>query len=147
MVQREAEYADRLISTAKKIKNPVINTILIGIAKDSEKHSHMYQAILNLTNYKGPMISEKIGEEIEREIENHINTEIEMIKSVEERLDEDDIDEPIKYLLTTILNDEIQHHKLLKNIFHIVIKREILSEEDLWENLWRDVPFHGTPGG
>jgi len=28
-----------------------------------------------------------------------------------------------------------------------VVRGETITEDDWWEFLWRDVPFHGAPGG
>jgi hypothetical protein len=52
-----------------------------------------------------------------------------------------------KLIMEAILNDELIHHKLLLNIYEIIAKAEALTEEKMWDILWRDSPFHGTPGG
>jgi len=56
-------------------------------------------------------------------------------------------DKRITYLFKYILDDEVKHHKLLLNILDLIVKKEVLTEKDVWDYLWKEVPFHGTPGG
>ena len=55
--------------------------------------------------------------------------------------------EKIKLLLNAILEDEKRHHELLKRVLEILVKGETITEEEWWDVLWRNVPFHGSPGG
>ncbi len=55
--------------------------------------------------------------------------------------------EKLKFLLESILSDEKRHHELLNKIMEIVVRGETITEDDWWEFLWRNVPFHGAPGG
>ncbi|MEM0049202.1 MAG: hypothetical protein QW424_04785 [Candidatus Bathyarchaeia archaeon] len=50
-------------------------------------------------------------------------------------------------LLTAILADERRHHELLKRVLEIIIRGETITEDEWWEFIWRNVPFHGAPGG
>jgi hypothetical protein len=53
----------------------------------------------------------------------------------------------VKLLLEAIFSDEQPHHKLLNDVMEILVKRETISEEDVWDILWKNVPFHCAPGG
>jgi hypothetical protein len=53
----------------------------------------------------------------------------------------------VKFLLRAIFEDEKRHHALLKVILEIIVKGETITEDDWWETLWKDTPFHGSPGG
>jgi rubrerythrin len=53
----------------------------------------------------------------------------------------------VKLLLNAILADEKRHHELLKMVLEILVRGETITEEDWWELLWKNVPFHGAPGG
>jgi len=53
----------------------------------------------------------------------------------------------VKLLLNAILADEKRHHELLKMVLEILIRGETITEEDWWDLLWKNVPFHGAPGG
>jgi hypothetical protein len=55
--------------------------------------------------------------------------------------------EKVKLLLNAILMDEKRHHELLKNVLEIVVHGETITEADWWDVLWKNVPFHGSPGG
>jgi hypothetical protein len=50
-------------------------------------------------------------------------------------------------LVSSILEDEKRHHGLLKQVLEILVKGETITEADWWDMLWKDVPFHGSPGG
>jgi len=56
-------------------------------------------------------------------------------------------DEKVKLLLEAILSDEKRHHELLKMVLEILVKGETITETDWWDILWKNVPFHGAPGG
>ena len=56
-------------------------------------------------------------------------------------------DEKVRLLLEAIFSDEQCHHKLLNDVMEILVKRETITEEDRWDTPWKNVPFHGAPGG
>ena len=53
----------------------------------------------------------------------------------------------VKQVLQYILDDERRHHELLKKIHELIIEKETLTEQDIWDLAWKDVPWHGGPGG
>jgi len=53
----------------------------------------------------------------------------------------------VSFLLNSILIDERRHHAMLKVVLDIIVKGETITEDDWWELLWKNVPFHGAPGG
>ncbi len=55
--------------------------------------------------------------------------------------------EKVKFLLESIASDEKRHHDLLNKIMSTVVRGETITEGDWWDFLWRNVPFHGAPGG
>jgi len=40
-----------------------------------------------------------------------------------------------------------RHRDLSKMVLEIFVKGETITEKDWWEVIWRNVPFHGAPGG
>jgi hypothetical protein len=36
---------------------------------------------------------------------------------------------------------------MLKVVLEIIVKGETITEDDWWELLWKNVPYHGAPGG
>jgi rubrerythrin len=79
-------------------------------------------------------------------VEKHIRMEAELIKKIEKTLPTVE-NRKVKLLLNAILEDEKRHHGLLKNILEIIVHGEAITEDDWWDVLWKNVPFHGSPGG
>ena len=65
-----------------------------------------------------------------------------MLEAVDEIIKEVD-DEGAKNLLLTIYGDELMHHPFLQNLLELVIKRDLISEEDVYNLIFRDLPTHG----
>jgi len=144
LVEEEKRYAEDLKSVASKIKHPVLRALLEGIAMDSLKHSQYYKAIAEYL--KGtPFLSEEELRMISEVIERHIEEESHGIKEAAEMLEKAS-DPRLKLLFAAILEDEKRHHALLVDIRDKIAKHETVTEDDLWDAIWRDSPFHGTPG-
>jgi len=79
-------------------------------------------------------------------VEKHIQMEAELIRKISDMLPSVR-DNKVKLLLNAILADEKRHHGLLKQVLEILVKGETITEADWWDVLWKDVPFHGAPGG
>ena len=69
-----------------------------------------------------------------------------MIESVEEMISDID-NKAMKFLLEFILKDEYLHHAMLLRVKEMIIKKHMLNESELWEMIWKDALYHGTPGG
>jgi rubrerythrin len=146
MVEKEKVYAEALIELSEKIHHPVLRSILAGIANDSLKHSRFYEALVELVSSVQSVLSQEELRLISKEIDKHIETEVRMVKLVSEMLRK--VDDPrVKLVLSAIYSDEIEHHKLLIDVKENLAKAETLSEEDIWNVIWRNSPWHGTPGG
>jgi hypothetical protein len=52
----------------------------------------------------------------------------------------------VKLILGAIYSDEVEHHKVLVSVKERLAKAEVLTEQDFWDMVWRDSPWHGTPG-
>ena len=146
MVEKEREYANKLRSLAEKVQHPLLRTLLLGIANDSEKHSKFYEGIIRLIEGRYPLVQEEGLEELKAGIDEHINLEAEMVRLTEKWANEAD-DPKLRLLLTAVHEDEVRHHKLLLDIRKNIAEASALSEEELCEAIWRDSPWHGTPGG
>lgn len=147
MSKLEREYSNKLAESAKDVKNPVVKTVMIAVAQDSLKHSMIYDVMTDLLKEERPVISEVELDKIASEIEYHIKTEEEMIKYLKHVLEEGVENKAIKFFLETLLKDELYHHALLKKVLEMIIRREAFTESDLWELVWKEATFHGTPGG
>ena len=146
MVEKEKLYAKALTELSKKIEHPVLQSIFVGIASDSLKHSQLYEGLVKLLTSPQPVLSQKELELISREIDKHIETEAQMVKLVGELLKE--VEDPrVKLILSAIHSDEAEHHRVLISVRDSLAKREVVAEEDVWDMIWRASPWHGTPGG
>jgi rubrerythrin len=53
----------------------------------------------------------------------------------------------IKFLLKAIMTDEKRHHQLLKSIMKTIVKGKTITNDEWWDMMWKNVPFHGSLGG
>ena len=79
-------------------------------------------------------------------IQEHIKVEEKAISSYKEQLNTIE-DTRMKLILRYLVQDEQKHHALLTRIDKWIIQPQTLTEDDLWDMLWKQAPFHGTPGG
>ncbi len=142
----EKNYAERLRELSKKLRHPVLRGLFYAVAYDSEKHAMLYEVLGELLSATQPMISEEDLEFIIERVEEHIRLESEMIESTRKLLEETG-DPRLKLVLSAILDDEIKHHRLLVDIRDKIARKETFTEEDFWNMVWKDSPYHGAPGG
>ena len=123
--------------------NVAISELVKSVALDSHKHAGLYRAIAEIL--KGPLLIED-GEfdQLEASLKKHIEIEKRMI-SRSSALLKDEEDPRVHRILQEIHADEIRHHSFLKTLLEIVLSQEIISGNDLWDLIWRDVPTHGAP--
>ncbi|MCE4614198.1 MAG: ferritin-like domain-containing protein [Desulfurococcales archaeon] len=146
MVEEERKYAEELEKLSASFRHPVLQGLIKGISMDSKKHSILYTAIANLLKETQPGLTEDELGIIRKSIEKHIEMEAEMVKLTGQWSEE--VDDPrLKLLLKAIHDDEIKHHKILLDVKDKLAKRETITEADMWDAIWKDSPWHGTPGG
>jgi rubrerythrin len=142
----ENEIVSSINQALVKIKNPAVKGVLKGISLDSVKHAEMYKAAIELLSSVPPALTQAEFDELLEFVKKHIAEEEKAILSMEEVMNQVK-DEKVKLLLEAIFSDEQRHHELLNEIMEILVKRETITEEDWWDVLWKNVPFHGAPGG
>jgi uncharacterized membrane-anchored protein YjiN (DUF445 family) len=142
----ENEIVSSINNALAKIRNPAVKGVLKGISLDSVKHGEMYKAAIELLSSVPPALSQQEFDELLMFVKKHIAEEEKAIISMEEVMNQVE-DEKVKLLLEAIFADEQRHHKLLNAVMEILVKRETISDEDWWDILWKNVPFHGAPGG
>ena len=59
MSEKEKKYAEELENLSERFRHPVLQALIKGIAKDSEKHSIFYATLAKLVGEIQPMITEK----------------------------------------------------------------------------------------
>ncbi|MFX1562085.1 MAG: ferritin family protein [Promethearchaeota archaeon] len=145
-ISLEEQIVSIATASVKTTKNQLVRRLVEGIGLDSNKHALILQAIIAHLESKTPFITEEKRNELGRNISHHIELEAKAIKTYSSIISKT-TDAGIKNLLEYILEDERRHHKLLNEIHSVIIQKETLTEQDLWDLTWKDVPFHGSPGG
>jgi hypothetical protein len=145
-IKIENKIVESLNKSLPDIGSPTVKGVLKGISLDSVKHSEMYaSAVMLLTTVSKALTQENLDKQKDL-VEKHIQMEAELILKIGKELPNVK-DNKVKLLLEAILADEKRHHVLLKNVLEILVKGETITEADWWDMLWKDVPFHGAPGG
>jgi len=144
-IQLEEEIVRSMNQALKTLTNPVVNGVLKGISLDSMKHAEIYRAAIRIASGP-PALTQKEFDRLKETINKHIVYEERTINRLDLIIKKTK-NEKMKFLLESILSDEERHHKLLDEIMNVVVRGETIAEEDWWEFLWRNVPFHGAPGG
>jgi len=145
-IEVENEIVDSLNSALIEVKNPPVKGVLKGISLDSVKHAEMYAAAVELLTSVSRALSQEHLDKQKALVEKHIRMEAELIKKISKVLPNVE-NEKVKLLLNAILEDEKRHHELLKMVLEIIVRGETITEADWWDLLWKNVPFHGAPGG
>ncbi len=145
-IKVEKKIVDSLNSSLVEMKNPAVKGVLKGISLDSAKHADMYGAAVKLLTEVSPALTQEHLDKQKSLVEEHIHLELELIEKISKKLPSIK-NEKVRLLLSAILQDETRHHKLLEKVLEILVRGETITEEDWWDVLWRNVPFHGAPGG
>lgn len=141
----EGEIVKSINKALKGLKNPVVVSVLKGISLDSVKHADMYKAAESIVSV-APAMSEEELNHLNKVVKRHIEEEEKMMKRLRDAMKKTS-NKKIEFLLESIAADEKRHHELLKTIMDTVVRGETITEDEWWEIIWRNVPFHGAPGG
>lgn len=145
-IKTENKIVDSLNKSLINIGNPTVKGVLKGISLDSVKHAEMYaSAVTLMTNVSQALTQENLDEQ-RKLVEKHIQMEADLIEKIGNVLPTVE-NAKVRLLLNAILVDEKRHHALLKEILEILVQGEAITEADWWDVLWKNVPFHGSPGG
>jgi rubrerythrin len=146
MAEEERRHSSEMRAMASRLRHPVLRALFTAIAMDSDKHAVFYESIAELLENPQPGISEEDLEAIRSAIEAHIQEEAEALERVKELLQQV-VDPRLKVILSALASDEATHHAILLAIKRDIADRETITEQDLWEAVWRDSPWKGSPGG
>ncbi|MEM0024554.1 MAG: hypothetical protein QXJ38_04210 [Thermofilaceae archaeon] len=148
LAEAEKSYANELRELAKSVERIApLSAIIEAVASDSDKHASIYEALLKIaTGASQPRLAGEELELIANVIDRHIQTELKMIEESKKLLNEAR-DARMQLLLAAIYEDEVKHHKVLTDIKDKIARFRVLTDEEFWEQVWKDSPWHGTPGG
>jgi rubrerythrin len=142
----ENEIVDSLNSALINIHNPSVKGVLKGISLDSVKHAELYSSAIELLTSTSQALQQEHLDEQRKLVEKHIELEAELIEKLNKVVPTIESGK-VRLLLEAILTDEKRHHELLKMVLEIIVRGETITEDDWWDVLWKNVPFHGSPGG
>jgi rubrerythrin len=142
----EHEIVNSLNKSLVEIGNPTVKGVLKGISLDSVKHAEMYDAAVKLLTSVSQALTQENLDKQRKLVEKHIEMEAELIQKIGKVLPTVQ-NKKVKLLLSAILEDERRHHSILKEVLDILVHGETITEDDWWDLLWKNVPFHGSPGG
>jgi len=142
----ENEIVDSLNKGVVDLKNPPVKAVLKGISLDSVKHAELYAAAVRLLTNVSPALSQENLDAQRALVEKHIEMEAELVKKLEKMMPTIE-NAKIKFLLNSIFMDEKRHHALLKAVLETIVHAETITEDEWWDFLWSNAPFHGAPGG
>jgi len=146
MVGEEYDLSKKLRKLADQIDSNVIKSLIQVIAMDSEKHSNLYLTAIDLLDKTRKMVPESDVDKIQEEIDFHIKNEARHFDEVKKIMNS--IDDPrIKMILSLILEDEGKHHRIFQELKNAIMSKEALTEDIVWDMVWKDAVFHGGPGG
>jgi hypothetical protein len=145
-IRIENKIVDSLNSSLGEVGNPAVRGVLKGISLDSVKHAEMYASAISLLTRVQPALTQEHLDKQRKLVEKHIRLEAELIEKISKKLPSIE-DRKVKLLLNAILMDEKRHHELLKKVLEILVRGETITDEDWWDILRKNVPFHGAPGG
>jgi rubrerythrin len=143
--EQEEEIVRSINKAVQKLTNPVVVSVLKGMSLDSIKHADMYKAAESVVKV-APALSEDELDHLNEVVSWHIDNEEKVMKKVDAFIKKVE-DNKIKFLLESIQADEKRHHELLKTIMDVIGRGETITKDEWWEIMWRNVPFHGSPGG
>jgi len=144
-VKQEEQIVRSINKALRRLKNPVVVSVLKGMSLDSLKHADMYKAAESIVS-AAPAMSEDELDHLNEVVSWHIANEEKVMAQVDDFIKKVK-DKKIKFLLESIQTDEKRHHELLKTIMNVIARGETITEDEWWEILWKNVPFHGAPGG
>ena len=138
----EEDYAVKLEGEVRGYGNEVLRDIIGSVAIDSKKHAGLFKACAAITAGESLSLTEDEYNDLIKSLQKHEVVEGNMIKIVDDILTKTK-DDRIKMMLNHIKSDEVRHHLLINNITQMVVKREVILEKDVWNQLFRDVLTHG----
>ena len=140
-IELEKQIVNTAEASAKDIDNAIVREMILGIAMDSRKHESLLNTLIGL-HEKFALIDEEQTDQLKQNLEQHIRLEKKAIDTYQ-KLWGDLEDEKEKILIRYILNDEIRHHRLLKQLHKKLVEKLTLTDEDYWDWAWKDTEWGG----
>ena len=144
MAEMEEQYAIKLDKDFRGWGNPAVDALIKAVAFDSKKHAILYRTAAYLVEGKSLSLIDIQYEDLAASLRKHIETEEKMLKKVKELISKVE-NKGAKNLLIEIYSDEVSHHPFMKNLLELALKGETITEEDVFNMVFRDLPTGGAP--
>ena len=144
MAEMEEQYAIKLDKDFRGWGNPAVDALIEAVAFDSKKHAILYRTAAYLVEGKSLSLIDIQYEDLAASLRKHIETEEKMLKKVKELISKVE-NKGAKNLLIEIYSDEVSHHPFMKNLLELALKGETITEEDVFNMVFRDLPTGGAP--
>ena len=144
MAEMEEKYALKLDKDFRGWGNPAVDALIEAVAYDSKKHAVLYRTAAYLVEGKNLSIIDIKYEDLEKNLQKHIETEVKMLRRVKELMSKVE-NEGAKRLLAEVYSDEVNHHPFMKQLLKLVLMGEAITEEDVFNMVFRDLPTGGAP--
>jgi len=142
LLDLEEKYAVELDQEYRGYGDEVVRELIKSVMVDSRKHVGLCKTAAYVVEGRGLSITDVECEELENRLRLHIEKEQEMLDAARQLMEEVK-DERVQKLLIMIYEDELMHHPFLESFLETILKRETITEEDIWDMLFRDLPTHG----
>ncbi len=127
----EDETVKRLTPFYDSIQNPLAKLFIRRIILDTMKHSVTYQTLIDLD--KRALVGDIVRETMAEKLKTHIIEEGKMLNQAE-KISESIKDEKFKKILESIVEDERKHHKVLQEMFEIIMR-----EAEDWDRYFYEI--------
>ncbi|MCX8168645.1 MAG: hypothetical protein N3E39_00255 [Candidatus Methanomethylicia archaeon] len=128
------------LKRSSNVSNNMVKVLMGSIVYDSKKHAELFKALIEIIHGLSKPLSEEEYVKLSNVIAEHIEIELKMIRELEGLLKFID-DERLKYVLRYVLDDEKRHHTLLLGLQEVINKKEVVTDFDWFNIIWKDVPF------
>ena len=145
-IAMELRIMEIVKENVEQLGNAFVKEFLIGISTDSQKHAALLKSLKIAVEGPTPFISEVERDKIAKGIAAHIKMEEIAVETYTELAEKSDNDQ-VKTIAMMIREDELRHHSLLKELHKTMIEPETLTEDMIWDAMWKDTPWRGSPGG
>jgi len=115
----EDETAEKLSPLYNSATNPFVRLFIHRIILDTMKHSDIYQTLIELN--QRVVLGEIDRKKMTEELTTHIKNESKMLEKARE-ISKTVKDNKFRKILEHIIEDEIQHHRVLQDLFEIFKK-------------------------
>jgi len=131
----EKRISKEISKLANSIRSDAVRSILQVIVLDTKRHEKFYKTASSLLDPSRKMIKPSELAKIQSSLEHRVQEEVKNLEEVKKIANEEQ-NPKVKAILEAIIEDEMRHHKIFQTLKEVIIRGEIIEEQDIWEGLW-----------